>query len=99
MQSSYTIDQLRERLAPVFRGNRVRRAILFGSYAQGRASAGSDVDLLVDSGLRGLAFFGLLESVASALDTPVDLIDTTQVERGSPIEREMLSSGVSIYER
>lgn len=30
--------------------------------------------------------------------TPVDLIDTTQVESGSSIEREMLSSGVSIYE-
>ena len=53
----------------------------------------------MDSGLRGLAFFGLLESVASALEAPVDLIDTTQVESGSPIEHEMLRSGVRIYER
>ena len=47
------------------------------------ATARSDVDLLVDSGLRGLAFFGLLEQVTEALDTPVDLIDVSQVETGS----------------
>ena len=57
----------------------------------------SDVDLYVDSGLRGLAFFGLLDGVASALEVPVDLIDASQVDRGSRIEREIAQSGVQIY--
>ena len=43
----------------------------------------------MDSGLRGLAFFGLLEQVTEALDTPVDLIDVSQVETGSEIAREI----------
>ena len=55
------------------------------------------MDLLVDSGLRGLAFFGLLESVVTALnDVPVDMIDVTQLERGSLIDREIRKSGVQI---
>lgn len=99
MQSAYTIDQLRERLAPVFRGNCVRRAILFGSYAKGRASAGSDVDLLVDSGLRGLSFFGLLEDVCQSLECPVDLIDVADVIPGSGFDREVRETGVVIYEQ
>ena len=99
MERPYSVSELQAILSPIFAAHGVKKAVLFGSYAKGAATPRSDVDLLVDSGLRGLAFFGLLESVASALDTPVDLIDTTQVESGSPIEREMLSSGVSIYER
>ena len=54
---------------------------------------------LVDSGLRGLAFFGLLEGVASTLDVPVDLIDVSQIESGSQIELEIQRTGVSIYEQ
>lgn len=99
MQGVYTIEQLRERLTPVFRGNRVRKAILFGSYAKGRADAGSDVDLLVDSGLRGLSFFGLLEEVCGSLDCQVDLIDVADVVPNSSFEREVRETGVVIYEQ
>ena len=67
--------------------------------AKGVATASSDVDLLVDSGLRGLAFFGLLEQVTEALDTPVDLIDVSQVETGSEIAREIQKSGVALFEQ
>ena len=73
--------------------------MLFGSYAKGVATPRSDVDLVVDSGLRGLAFFGLLESVATALDTPVDLIDVSRIEHGSRIDREAAQSGVKIFEQ
>ncbi len=99
MQGTYTIEQLRERLAPVFRGNRVRKAILFGSCAKGAAGAGSDVDLLVDSGLRGLSFFGLLEDVCQSLECPVDLIDTADVIPNSDFDREVRETGVVIYEQ
>ena len=57
------------------------------------------MDILVDSGLRGLAFFGLLEGVASSLNVPVDLIDVTQIEKGSFIEMEIQQTGVPIYEQ
>jgi hypothetical protein len=98
MSKVYTLPELKTILTPVFAEHGVKKAILFGSYAKGLATERSDVDLLVDSGLRGLAFFGLLENVVSALDTPVDLIDVTQVEKNSEVDREIQQSGVSIYE-
>lgn len=99
MDRTYSIAELQAILSPIFVAHGVKRAVLFGSYAKGLATPHSDVDLLVDSGLRGLAFFGLLDSVASALDTPVDLIDTSQIEHGSRIEQEVSKSGVSIFEQ
>ena len=97
MSKIYTVEELKNTLAPVFAQHGVRSAVLFGSYSKGQATARSDVDLLVDSGLRGLAFFGLLEGVVSALYVPVDLIDVTQVDPDSLIDREIKQSGVRIY--
>ena len=95
--SLYSKEEICQVLTPVFREYGVKNAILFGSYAKGCATVKSDVDLLVDSGLRGMAFFGLLDSVASALKIPVDLIDVSQLRADSPIEQEIRYSGVQIY--
>ena len=81
MQPLYTIQQMRDQLAPVFRKNGVRKATLFGSYGKGSADSYSDVDLMVESSLRGLRFFGLLEDVRQCLGCEVDLIDATQIAR------------------
>ncbi len=99
MDKIYSIPELKAILSPVFSEHGVKQAVLFGSYAKGLATPRSDVDLVVDSGLHGLAFFGLLESVSTALDTPVDLIDVSQIERGSLIDREVAQSGVKIFEQ
>ena len=97
MSKVYTVPELKELLTPIFERNGVRQAVLFGSYAKGTATPRSDVDIMVDSGLRGLAFFGLLEDVASSLETPVDLLDVRQIDSGSRIDREIRESGVRIY--
>lgn len=93
----YSIPELQNILSPIFQQNGVKRAILFGSYAKGFATPKSDIDLLVDSGLRGLAFFGLLEYVSTAIDAPIDLLDISQIEKNSRIDREIRESGVAIY--
>lgn len=97
MQQTYTIQQIQALLNPIFAEHRVRRAVLFGSYAKGQAQARSDIDLLVDSGLKGIAFFGLLEDVVTALGKNVDLLDTTQVIPDSDVDREIAKTGVVIY--
>ena len=98
MQRPYTIEQLKDRLTPVFQRNHVHKATLFGSYSKGAATVHSDVDLLVDSGLMGMRFFGLMEEVCASLECPVDLIDTQDVIPNSRMDREIRSSGVTIYE-
>jgi hypothetical protein len=92
-----SVDTIRENLIPVFGRYNVRKAILFGSYAKGIANERSDVDIYVDSGLKGLKFFGLLEDVTNALNMQVDLIDASQVEDGSRVQSEIASTGVLIY--
>ena len=94
----YSINEIKERLVPVFRSHNVRKVVLFGSASKGNASAGSDLDIMVDSGLKGLSFFGLVEDVCSSVDCPVDLIDIQDIEPGSVIENEILRTGVTIYE-
>lgn len=93
----YSQDQIREILDPVFKSHNVKKAILFGSYAKGSATGISDVDILVESGLKGLRFFGLLEDVVTSLNKNVDLIDTSQIVPDSDIENEIAQSGVVIY--
>ncbi len=94
-----TLEALSDKLAPVFLHYNVRKAILFGSRAKGDSRPNSDVDLLVDSGLTGLRFVGLLEDVQNAAGREVDLLDVTHVEKGSPIAREIADTGVVIYEK
>lgn len=98
-QLIYTLPEIERILSPVFSEYPVKKAILFGSYAKGLAEPNSDVDILVDSGLKGLSFFGLLEDVSTALDKNVDLLDISQIEPDSNIHLEIVKSGVVIYEK
>ena len=89
---------IKQRLIPVLENYGVNKAILFGSYGKGMASAGSDVDILVDSGLKGLRFVGLVESIREALgDKPVDVFDVTHIMPESRVDNEIRDTGVIIY--
>lgn len=95
----YTPLQIQKILQPIFLEYHVKKAILFGSYAKGLAKAQSDIDILVDSGLRGIAFFGLLEDVVTSLGKQVDLLDVSQLTPNSQVDEEIKRSGVVIYEQ
>ena len=93
----YSPQQIQALLIPIFQEYNIRKAVLFGSYAKGIAHDKSDIDLLVDSGLKGMAFFGLLEDVVTALEKDVDLLDTSQIIPNSEVENEIAKTGVVIY--
>ena len=75
MKAIYTVNDIKRILQPVFKKHNIKKAVLFGSYAKGEADAKSDIDIMVDSNLRGLAFYGLLEDVVNAVGLQVDLLD------------------------
>ena len=83
MSKIYTVPELQTVLSPIFREHGVKKATLFGSYAKGAATSRSDVDLLVDSGLRGLAFFGVKEGVKVYLDESLKRFETVFPACGS----------------
>lgn len=86
-------------LHPVFEKHGINKAILFGSVAKGTSEKNSDIDILVDSGLKGLRFIGLLEDIRTALVTDVDLIDVSHISESSAFESEIARTGVVIYEK
>ena len=72
---------------------------MFGSYGKGTATEKSDVDLLVDSSLRGLHFVGFLDDIQRTLGKEVDLFDVSHIQPDSLIDREIRQTGVTIYEK
>lgn len=94
-----SISEISDILAPVFRDYGIKKAVLFGSFAKQTATEKSDLDLMVDSRLRGLKFVGFIEAVREAVRMPVDIIDVSHIEKGSTVEREISSGGVTIYEK
>ena len=87
----YTIDQLKEIIAPVASRYQLPAVYIFGSYARGDATEASDVDILVDrSGtqLRGLfAMGGLYNDLCEAVGKPIDLLTTSALEQDCTRQR------------
>ena len=96
----FTLDEIKRRLQPIFTNHRIRQAILFGSYGKGTATQKSDVDLLVDSDLRGLKFMGFVEELREALDDKdMDVFDVAHIGPKSRIAEEIKQTGIEIYAR
>ena len=80
----YSIDEIKSRVRPVAEKYGLPAVYLFGSYARGEATAESDVDLLVDiagTGISGFAFGGLYADLEDALETGIDLVTVSALER------------------
>jgi predicted nucleotidyltransferase len=97
-ETIYTIDEIKRRLFPVFRMNNVKKAVLFGSYANHTAHKRSDVDIIVDSGLRGLHFCGMAYDICAALAKKADVYDIRYLDEDSPLDAEIGQKGVIIFE-
>ncbi|GHV40767.1 nucleotidyltransferase [Clostridia bacterium] len=87
----YTIEQLKERVAPVAQKHGLPAVYIFGSYARGEATEQSDVDILVDktgTALTGLfEMGGLYNDFCEVFEKEVDLITTSALEQKRTIER------------
>lgn len=83
MDRVYTIDEIRFIVAPIAAAHDVGRIYLFGSYARGDATAGSDIDLRVDKGgLKGLFALGALYAdLEDGLGKRLDLLTTGSLDQ------------------
>ncbi len=97
------IERLAQRIAREFNPVRI---ILFGSYAAGRPTPESDVDLLVILPFSGKPFWKALEIMNRvAPPFPLDLLarrpeeTTRRYAQGDPLIREALDRGRILYER
>lgn len=72
---------------------------LFGSYAKGYATEKSDVDLLVETSVSGLQYFGLVEELREALHKKVDLIRLNDLSENFDLIKEIMKDGIKIYDQ
>ena len=100
-ENIYTVDEIKEILKQILKNMPVENAIFFGSYAKNNPTKTSDIDILIDSNgkIKGLKFYALMDMIKEAFDKDVDVIEKTEIDKGSRIEKEIEKTGVVVYER
>lgn len=94
----YTVDEIREKTAPIAKEYGIKNMSLFGSYARGSANDKSDVDIYIDKGKLGslIRYFMFVADLENALQCHVDVVTTGIEDRDflDKIKRE----GILLYE-
>lgn len=88
----YTVDRIRELIAPIAQNYGVPAVFLFGSYARGTANEESDIDLLVDTTgteLKSLVSLGALYcELEEAFGKHIDLITVSALNQKEQMPSE-----------
>ena len=95
----YTIEEIRNRLYPIFEEKGVIKAVLFGSYAKGEATEESDIDIaaLVDDEMSIISFCDIADKVINELGKNVDFLYADDIIPGSKIDLELKKDGILLY--
>lgn len=91
-----TIDQIKDRCATVFREFPVEYCYLFESYATGKATEISDVDLLFATDVSGINFYDLVEAIRESLQKKVDILNHKQLLDNPELINGILKDGVDL---
>lgn len=92
-----TIEDITRKCAKVLSRYDVNFCYLFGSYAKGKETPTSDVDLLISTNLKGLRFYGLVEELRIELQKKVDVLDINQLKENIQLTEEIFKDGIKIY--
>lgn len=92
-----TLDQIKNICTEIFKSKNVEYCYLFGSYAKGKATPTSDIDLLVATSITGLQFFDFVETLREALHKKVDVLNLAQLNNNPQLINEILKDGIKIY--
>lgn len=92
-----SLEDIIEIVSSVLSKRDVNFCYLFGSYAKNRANPLSDVDLIIDTPITGLKFYGLIEELRQSLGKVVDLLKINQLLDNENLLRNVLKEGIKIY--
>ena len=92
-----TIDKIQTIVSEVLKNYDVKSCYLFGSYAKGKEKPTSDVDLLIDSDITGLDYYGLIDELRERLHKKVDLLLLRSIQENATMLYEILKDGIKIY--
>ena len=92
-----TVKEIGEACSEIMKEYPVQYCYLFGSYAKGKATDTSDIDLLVSTEATGLRFYEMAERLRERLNKKIDLLDLGQLIGNEELLNEILKDGIRIY--
>lgn len=81
----------------IFKEYEIDFCYLFGSYAKGKQTEASDIDLCISGKITGLAVFGLVEKLRVGLKKKVDLLRLSEIHNNENLLKEIMRDGIKIY--
>lgn len=91
------IEDIKKEVSNILSKYNVNFCYLFGSYAKNKAKPYSDIDLLIDTKVTGLDYFGLIEELRQSLHKKIDLLNINQLDNNQDLLREIMKDGIKIY--
>ena len=92
-----SVETIKEAVGAVCVLYPVDACYLFGSYAKGKATKNSDVDLMIVSSVEGIEYYDLLGSLEKRLSKKVDLLRLETAIQNVKLLNEILKEGIKIY--
>ena len=92
-----SLEDINEAISSVCGRYPVSAVYLFGSYAKGKATKDSDVDLMIVSTVEGIEYYELLGLLEERLGRKVDLIRLETAIQNVKLMNEILKDGIKIY--
>lgn len=92
-----SIDKIKAVVSSIMSKYKIKTCYLFGSYAKSKANPSSDVDLLIESDITGLDYYGLVEELRSGLHKKIDLLTLNSISNNAEMMYEILKDGIKIY--
>ena len=92
-----TIEQIKNICSNIFKNFNIDYCYLFGSYAKGKATELSDVDLLISTSISGMKFYDLVQTLREGLHKKVDVLNQEQLKGNPELTNEILKDGIKIY--
>jgi len=98
----YSIAQIKEKVAPICSAWGIEKMLLFGSYANGKATEASDIDLIVydaNNNLTGSKFYALVGDIRNVfVPVQVEVLESSDKERITWLAAIEEKEGVVVYE-
>ena len=92
-----SIETIIEVVNDIFKEYDIDFCYLFGSYAKGKQTEISDIDLCISGNVTGLAVFGLVEKLRVGLKKKIDLLRLSEIHNNEELLKEIMRDGIKIY--
>ena len=92
-----SIDAIKEAVSSICANYPIDACYLFGSYAKGKATKDSDIDLMIVSSIEGIEYYDLLGTLEQRLSKKVDLLRLETAIQNVKLMNDILKEGIKIY--